>query len=349
MSIHTTVSKRVALCLTALLLIFVVPLVTQAVFPANGTWLKSVSVKIWAAQGDTDLGKAPVVAAGDNFTINWKATGKDINDNPTSDGITCVNNWGTDKNSEGATTDSILTSRTFFITCAGVGAGRIAGGTITVGRPDLIISSFIITGLVPKENTSGVFLSWPSTVKISLKNLGTTAVLNKNFKVKIVYGLGTNTGVTADTAILGKTFFVNDGIGIGGRNIVAKVLDYIDMFIQPSTGTGPDVNNLPLNSWYFTACVDADSEVQESNELNPHPWLEPWAAFCEYRKSEKRIKGSKLRSSYPCAGAQGVRRAEFPLRTLGSQRSLADSLTALLHGETTVSPTPFADPPFIPA
>src|SRR3989338_6216790 len=63
----------------------------------------------------------------------------------------------------------------------------------------------------------------------------------------------------------------------------------------------------------------------------------------------KRIKGSKLRSSYPCAGAQGVRRAEFPLRTLGSQPSLADSLTALLHGETTVSPTPFADPPFIPA
>src|SRR3989338_2740027 len=57
----------------------------------------------------------------------------------------------------------------------------------------------------------------------------------------------------------------------------------------------------------------------------------------------------KLRSSYPCAGAQGVRLAEFPLRTLGSQRSLADSLTALLHGETTVSPTPFADPPFIPA
>src|SRR3990167_1125472 len=57
----------------------------------------------------------------------------------------------------------------------------------------------------------------------------------------------------------------------------------------------------------------------------------------------------KLRSSYPCAGAQGVRRAEFPLRTLGSQRSLADSLTALLHEETTVSPTPFADPPFIPA
>jgi len=268
MSIHTTVSKRVALCLTALLLIFVVPLVTQAVFPANGTWLKSVSVKIWATQGDTDLGKAPVVAAGDNFTINWKATGKDINDNPTSDGITCVNNWGTDKNSEGATTDSILTSRTFFITCAGVGAGRIAGGTITVGRPDLIISSFIITGLVPKENTSGVFLSGPSTVKISLTNLGTTAVLNKNFKVKIVYGLGTNTGVTADTAILGKTFFVNDGIGIGGRNIVAKVLDDMDMFIQPSTGTGPDANNLPLNSWYFTACVDADSEVQESNETN---------------------------------------------------------------------------------
>src|SRR3989344_9190090 len=61
------------------------------------------------------------------------------------------------------------------------------------------------------------------------------------------------------------------------------------------------------------------------------------------------MPNSKLRSSYPCAGARGVRRAEFPLRTLGSQRSLADSLTALLHGETTVSPTPFADPPFIPA
>src|SRR3989338_9861352 len=71
------------------------------------------------------------------------------------------------------------------------------------------------------------------------------------------------------------------------------------------------------------------------------------------KKSSKRLRTSrdmsKLRSSYPCAGAQGVRRAEFPLRTLGSQRSLADSLTALLHGETTVSPTPFADPPFIPA
>src|SRR3989338_330540 len=57
----------------------------------------------------------------------------------------------------------------------------------------------------------------------------------------------------------------------------------------------------------------------------------------------------KLRSSYPCAGAQGVRRAEFPLRTLCSQRSLADSLTALLHGETTVSPNPFADPPLLPS
>src|SRR3989338_2767025 len=57
----------------------------------------------------------------------------------------------------------------------------------------------------------------------------------------------------------------------------------------------------------------------------------------------------KLRSSYPCAGAQGARRAEVPLRTPGSHRSLADSLTALLHGETIVSPTHFADPPFIPA
>ena len=46
---------------------------------------------------------------------------------------------------------------------------------------------------------------------------------------------------------------------------------------------------------------------------------------------------------YPCAGAQGVRRAEFPLRTLGSQRSLEDSLTALLRGKTTVFPTPFVD------
>src|SRR3989344_224490 len=64
---------------------------------------------------------------------------------------------------------------------------------------------------------------------------------------------------------------------------------------------------------------------------------------------ESCIPNRKLRSSYPCAGAQGVRRAEFPLRTLGSQRSLADSLTALLHGETTASPAPFADPPFIPA
>src|SRR3989338_7952486 len=48
----------------------------------------------------------------------------------------------------------------------------------------------------------------------------------------------------------------------------------------------------------------------------------------------------KLRSSYPCAGAQGVRRAEFPLRTLGSQRSLADSLTALLPRGTKTFPPP---------
>jgi len=46
---------------------------------------------------------------------------------------------------------------------------------------------------------------------------------------------------------------------------------------------------------------------------------------------------------YPCAGAQGALRAEFPLRTLGSQRSLEDSLTALLRGKTTVFPTPFVD------
>ncbi|MEK7087944.1 MAG: hypothetical protein AAB891_01550, partial [Patescibacteria group bacterium] len=67
--------------------------------------------------------------------------------------------------------------------------------------------------------------------------------------------------------------------------------------------------------------------------------------------------------------AQGVRRAEFPLRTHGSERSLEDSLTALparnvprqnafvglafRHGraprENYSFPDPFRRPPFIPA
>lgn len=251
MSNYLKIFQRSVLCFAVLL--FVVPLVTQAAtFPKTGTEFipLSIMLKVWVSANAQVLTEPVNVEKGSDFTINWEATGRNVGNELTDTGITCVNNWGTDTSPKGSQTGSILATRSFLITCSGQGAARSFRKVVGTDAVDITVNTFTLTGL-RTTNVVGTFLAVGDfAFKASLQNLG-KASTGTTFRVSY---LGTqNRDMTGTRIFKGQ----QDVVGIGG--LAVKPLPDKPGGYAGLVGTGP---------WYFFACADSENTVSESNKTN---------------------------------------------------------------------------------
>lgn len=246
------------LCLAAVL--FALPLVTQAAFQATGPVLNSLSMKVWLTTPEGAAIKS-VVEKSKPFAIHWEATGRDINGDETDKGITCKTNfWPVDvtkadlpSKSEtlGPVVESISASRSFVITCSGIGASKTVKGKVEVGGIDLAASSLSIGGLKkPDGAAKNTFVVGDATYRAKIKNIGRLSTAT-TFKVK--YYLSTN--VSMD----GKWGKNTDGMGTADVNgIKGSETKSVDFVHYAGVGT-----------YYVQFCVDGvGNAIHETNEDN---------------------------------------------------------------------------------
>jgi len=261
MSNYLSIFRRSVLCLAVVL--FALPLVTQAeVFQSIGPGpvLNSLSLKVWlTTYPDNVVIKSAVVEKGKPFTINWEAMGRDTNGDQTEKGITCATNFSPGvvaSKSENLAHGEITASRSFVITCSGVGASKTVKGKVEVGEIDLTVPSLSIVGLT-KGDKAGTFIGGPGktgTYRALVKNLGKLST-EKPFQVSIDFS-------TSPTPGSGQVFKTVSMKGIKG-NATAPI-DF-------------SWANFPISSqgWYYRVCADANTGeggggkvVAESNEDN---------------------------------------------------------------------------------
>lgn len=243
--------QRGALVVVALL--FVVPiaiLAQQAAFSPTALKIfdsKSVRSNLVLKDSEGKVMTAPyVVIRNSPFTLEWAAEAKEGGEQTTQD-IVCLNSWSAPTASRGTTLGSISSDRTFYMTCAGIGAGVNSARPVKTGTADLTVVSVELGGKVANQNTTATndYFIVPMTVDVTVKNSGTAKT--PPFKVKY-----TNGASTADLSTNPSITVVSvDGIAGGATSSLSPF---------------PWLPNFRTEPWYYRICVDSTQAVIESGE-----------------------------------------------------------------------------------
>lgn len=119
------------------------------------------------------------VAKNADVVLEWTSLGKG-----------CVNNWDSNVLPSSNSLGSITTSRTFIITCYGIGAAQAAKVQVVVAFPDISITSVKVDGLKPVLDTKGkpkaktFKASEPFSLSVGVKNSGRLGI-TKPFSVQV--------------------------------------------------------------------------------------------------------------------------------------------------------------------
>lgn len=207
-------------------------LVFADAFPSLPT-VKTITLEAGIRLNGQTVRTPAVVPTDTEFMIEWKSSGKG-----------CLGDWSEAVlPPSGTQLGTIISPRTFTVTCFARGAARTARIKVTPGVRDLAVSSFTVTPL-KKTKAAGSYYAGTHTFKAVIKNNGKLPVTNP-FRMQFELSTdGTRWVALSDTEV----------------SVFASAATRPLVYTWKSSASSDKI--------YLRACADTTGKVSETNETN---------------------------------------------------------------------------------